>query len=105
MTLYIHTGFLGGNLFSGLEPEPPDEAACCERYAALLEQALQDAYPDAVVTVAYQVSSVGTTPYNLQTDVLGSLSAEEEQDVYDTVALLENHIYDDFESWFVPLKP
>lgn len=103
MTLTIHTGFLGGNLFSGLEPETPDVSASCARYAELLTQAIQLAYPGADVRLGYQSNSVGATPYPLQTRVEDA-PEEEEEFIVGHVDQISNDVFNDFAAWFVPLQ-
>ena len=49
--------FLGGNLFN--DTEGIDVKASVERYAELVEEAIQSEYPGAEVEIGYQVNAEG----------------------------------------------
>ena len=65
----INTGFLGGNILSGYDERPVDEAASCARYKDMLHEALEKEFPGADIRVHYEVMASGATPLPMRTYV------------------------------------
>lgn len=96
----ISTGFLSGNLFNDTGY---DEAASADNYAHLLRNALEDAFPDAEISVVYQRAS-GELPYACKTQVYfytDTPDHQEEKRIIETVEQIMGDVYERFDEWAI----